>query len=243
MVRIRARSAAVIQPDAKAAANTIHSLAPRAVWAPPNWGPRKSERSNGLIRVSTGRHRTDLTPRPDARPNNSPAGEKPKDRTRRPDPIARSGRRRIFDSHDGVISLLAGLFLLLVYNVNGDFLPGNDAFASIYLPVNVLRGGGLSFTYTKFPIMFIARSEPGKDGQPDPPTPDYYLVPSIRTDPVTKERIYINTFGIGSGLSVLPVIATLALFVDDLPRHPAVLWYGAKFAASLLVAASGRWST
>ena len=141
---------------------------------------------------------------------------------------------------DSTISVLLLLLLLFVYNVNGDISPSYDAVPNVYLPVNLLNGGGLSFASGDWPFMFTSTSDHSR-GEAAPQgaaSPMYYLVRSIRTDPVTIAQKYVNVFGIGAGLTALPIIAPLQLVVGDLALHPAALWYGAKFAASLLVAAS-----
>lgn len=65
----------------------------------------------------------------------------------------------------------AGVFLVLLgaYLANGDFLPGNDAKANVYLPVSLLREGNLSFTPREAPFMFIwqARLPPASGGAPE----------------------------------------------------------------------------
>lgn len=68
--------------------------------------------------------------------------------------------------------------------------------------------------------------------------PGYYLFPSRRVDGRTGERLYANTFGPGAGLTALPVFASVRLVVRDLRAHPKLVWYAAKFTASLLVALS-----
>ncbi len=50
--------------------------------------------------------------------------------------------------------------MLIVYHANGDFLPGNDATANLYLPLNLLRGRGLSFQPAEMPQMFIWHLRP-----------------------------------------------------------------------------------
>src|SRR5262249_43196208 len=67
---------------------------------------------------------------------------------------------------------------------------------------------------------------------------NYNIVPSTRVDRSTRERLYVNTFGIGAGLAALPVFWVVHLAVGDLRNHQLLLWYAAKSAASLLVAAS-----
>jgi hypothetical protein len=56
-------------------------------------------------------------------------------------------------------ALAAALCLgfLLLYHANGDFLPGNDATANLFLPLGVLHDGSLSFTPERMPQMFIWR--------------------------------------------------------------------------------------
>jgi hypothetical protein len=68
--------------------------------------------------------------------------------------------------------------------------------------------------------------------------PGYYLFPSRLIDGRTGERLYANTFGPGAGLTALPVFASLRLVARDLRAHPKLVWYAAKFTASLLVAVS-----
>lgn len=68
--------------------------------------------------------------------------------------------------------------------------------------------------------------------------PGYYLFPSRLVDGRTGERLYASTFGPGAGLTALPVFASLRLVARDLRAHPKLVWYAAKFTASLLVAVS-----
>lgn len=68
--------------------------------------------------------------------------------------------------------------------------------------------------------------------------PGYYLFPSRLVDGRTRERLYANTFGPGAGLTALPVFAASRLVVRDLRAHPKLVWYAAKFTASLSVALS-----
>ncbi len=55
------------------------------------------------------------------------------------------------------LALLGGM--LGLYHVNGDFLPGNDATANLYLSLNLLQGRGLSFRPEAMPQMFIWQVE------------------------------------------------------------------------------------
>jgi hypothetical protein len=154
--------------------------------------------------------------------------------------------------------------LLAVYNLNGQFLYGNDAKPNVYLPAALLSGGAMSFTPSEYPFMFhwVYRGERAWESTtfdrwdrlvPGNPftyrqlleagllklyEPKYYLVPSVRA-PVDGNPIFVNTFGPGAGLTALPVFAVLHLVVEgDLREHPAAMWYGAKVASSLLVAGS-----
>lgn len=70
------------------------------------------------------------------------------------------------------------------------------------------------------------------------PHAPYYLAPTVRADPATAQPLFVSTFGPGTPLAALPVLAAVRSFVGDLPAHPAPLWFGAKAAASLLVALS-----
>ncbi|MDW8036720.1 MAG: hypothetical protein RMI90_01620, partial [Thermoguttaceae bacterium] len=61
--------------------------------------------------------------------------------------------------------------MLVLYHANGDFLPGNDATANLYLPVNLLRGRGLSFQPQETPHMFIWHLRPPPSNPPKPADP------------------------------------------------------------------------
>ena len=146
--------------------------------------------------------------------------------------------------------------LLLVYHLNGEFLVGNDAKPNVYLAVSVLNEGNPSFTPDEMPFMFLWKLQvkdrtatclvPGWDrslgGVPFARLREaglltlkgnrYYVVPSVR------EGEYVCAYGPGAGLCFLPVAAVLHVMLGDLAAHPAALWYGAKFTAALLLAAS-----
>jgi len=148
------------------------------------------------------------------------------------------------------------VFLLAVYQINGDILPGNDAKPNTYLSLSLLGHGNLSFTPRETPFMFTwhlqtpagrqtisfntwadtfrgqSASQLYDSGVLTFHEPRYFLVPTAR------EGIYVSTFGPGPGLFALPVMAVLDIITGDLAAHPKALWYGAKFAAALAVAAS-----
>jgi len=156
-------------------------------------------------------------------------------------------------------ALVAGF--LMLYHAGGDFLPGNDARANIYLPHALLEHGTPTFTPDNYPHMFswklseqgggeptLARvtswSEAASDGilwaehfaagRLSLVGPKYYLAPTV--DP---ERLgYANTFGIGAGAFAIPTVAIASLFMDDWTENEALLWFAGKFTASLCVALS-----
>lgn len=66
----------------------------------------------------------------------------------------------------GAVGLGLMVGMLALYHANGDFLPGNDATANLYLPVNVLRGRGLSFQPEQMPQMFLWQLQPPAAKQP-----------------------------------------------------------------------------
>ena len=170
-------------------------------------------------------------------------------------PHARRGR-------PGAPTVAAGLFalFLILYNLNGDFLVGNDAASNVYLPVSILEEGNLSFDPEEFPSMFSWRLETDDGAQTTVRIPswnaaaigrltwgdlrdrghlevedsDYYLVAS--RDP--ERRGYANTYGPGAGLMALPFFAVQSLFVEDLASNRKAVWYGGKFVAAFCVAVS-----
>jgi hypothetical protein len=154
------------------------------------------------------------------------------------------------------------VLLLSVYHLNGDFTTVNDATYSTLLPSLLLTKGQLAITPTERPNLFLweMRTDSGTvpvqfrhwDDTLEGHTysslrdmgilrlkgPRYFLVTSLSHDAVTGEQRCINTFGLGAGLSALPVFAVLYLGIGDPAENPVVLWYGAKFAAAALVAGS-----
>lgn len=163
----------------------------------------------------------------------------------------------------GVALALAGL-LSAVYLINGEFLPGNDATANVYGAVNLLENGSFLFSASGTPWMFDWRLGKDRGETPAPilsvfdlqhtlggvpfeqlrergllvPEPGYYLTRAAASDPTTGEPMFVNLFGPGTSVTALPFLAVLRLFREDLRSDPALLWFGAKAIASLLVAAS-----
>jgi hypothetical protein len=161
-----------------------------------------------------------------------------------------------------LVSCLLFAGLVGIYQANGDFTISHDATGNTYLPVRILTRGSCSFTPTDMPFMFlwvlrtpqgpvrvhVSRWDETNDGVPFARLrengklrfvgPEYYLIPCDRTDPAIGDRTYANTFGVGAGLTALPLFAVLHVIVGDLSANPRLLWYGAKLMASLLVAGS-----
>ncbi|MBX9791898.1 MAG: hypothetical protein K2Y37_23490 [Pirellulales bacterium] len=169
-----------------------------------------------------------------------------------------AGMRRGPSPRLTVVGIVVGL--LMIYHANGDFLPGRDSVANAWLPVNLLGEGQLVFRPSRMPYLFDWRLAAGgqivRFARWDEPLagstaaalyrdrrlvlsgPGYYLYPTQRVDARSGERLYANTFGLGAGITALPVIAPLRLVARDLRAHPKLVWYAAKFAAALAVALS-----
>jgi len=152
--------------------------------------------------------------------------------------------------------ILGGL-LLLVYLANGDTLANHDASASVYLPLQLLGRGRLTFTLEDSPQLFTyeLRRPSGKtqgvrfhswDFVLDGATMRQHaqagaLLVTGRLYCLTETRwpgIYANTFGIGAGLFALPAVAVAKLFDPALQKHPPHIWQATKFAAAAAVAGS-----
>ena len=160
------------------------------------------------------------------------------------------GKRR------GRVALLLFALLFFVYLSNGMFLPGNDAVPNVRLPLQILDHGSLYFTPEQNPSMFVFSMEtpegktPAKfrdwrathEGRPvyeawqagklTLSEPRYYLTSTIRPGK------YASTFGIGAGLTALPVFAVVKLFVRNLADRAELLWQLGKIVAAMLVAGS-----
>jgi len=145
------------------------------------------------------------------------------------------------------------VFLFLVsfgaYVLNGDMFPlSNDAKGNMLFSLNALKNHSLSMEPRQAPADFSWKlTQPDGterrmkirqwNGQLDALYRDgqlrareyYYMVPSVHPDR------YINTFGLGAALTVLPVYAVMNLFTD-LAANRSAWYYGTKVAASLLVA-------
>lgn len=120
---------------------------------------------------------------------------------------------------------------LTVYLGSGDVQPGRDPSANVALPANVLLHGRLSFAPEHWPELFIWQQQ--ADGSLSLQRPGYYLTASLRDDARGAPR-YVNSFGIGAGLTALPVYAVASLAADL--REPATRWRLGKLSAALCAA-------
>jgi hypothetical protein len=133
---------------------------------------------------------------------------------------------------------------------------------STYLPAILITRGMLSVTPTNMPVMFRwnLRTTQGitpirfrrwedrigtstvdqlrRRGELTVGEPRYYLTASIRSDRVTGEVIFVNTFGPVPALLALPAFVVAHGGRGDLLDHPLQLWQTAKLVASALVAGS-----
>jgi hypothetical protein len=154
-------------------------------------------------------------------------------------------------------AVLLFVILLLAYLSNGIILPGNDAVPNVRLPVQLLERGSVFFSPEDNPKMFefaMTGADGGKQfarfaswnasyqgkpvrelyqsGQLTLSSPKYYLTPTVRPDR------YASTFGLGAGLTALPVFAAAKLFASPLSGHLSLLWHMGKLVAAALVAGS-----
>jgi hypothetical protein len=152
----------------------------------------------------------------------------------------------------------AALFLglLLLYEINGAFLRVGDATTNLYLPVQILTRGTLTFSPEEMPFMFLWKDlvlSPQKPirvnswddkifghvardlyrgGTLTPAQPRYYLVPAV------QPGRYVGIYGPGAGLSALPYFALLSLLRPDWRDSTEILGAEGKFFASLAIAGS-----
>jgi hypothetical protein len=110
--------------------------------------------------------------------------------------------------------------LTAVYLADGGLAVANGTKPNVWLAVAILEHHAISFAPAEEPFMFGARGE------------KYYLAPS------TRPGRFVGTFGLGAGLTALPLLATVRLFAGELSRHPRLLWYASKFVAAACVAGS-----
>lgn len=150
--------------------------------------------------------------------------------------------------------LFLGLFLL--YQANGSFLRVGDAVPNLYLPVQILSRGSLTFSPEEAPFMFTWEDRvhlPGKrltvrswddrvmghvardlhrSGAFVLVAPKYYLVRAV------QPGRYVGIYGPGAGVSALPFFALVALVRPDWRENSAVLGAEGKLFASMAIAGS-----
>ncbi len=152
----------------------------------------------------------------------------------------------------------AALFLglLLLYQINGAFLRVGDAAPNLYLPVQILTRGSLTFSPEETPFMFLWRDsvlsprrrfalkswddsisghvarDLHRRGTLIPAEPRYYLVPAV------QPGRYVGIYGPGAGVCALPYFALLSLLRPDWRENTAILGAEGQFFASMAVAGS-----
>lgn len=152
---------------------------------------------------------------------------------------------------DWLIGAALFAFLTAIYSGAGALLPIRDAYENCLTAESLLDDGDWLFTRQENPDMFRwlvvsgQRSEPvtvdalddslneliGR-GVLKPAAVDYVARPS------RKPGYYANTFGIGAGVTALPVFAVLRLVYGPLTQRPELLWRAGRLAAALCVAGS-----
>jgi hypothetical protein len=170
------------------------------------------------------------------------------------------GGEKIFNKYRNIIIIFT--YHMIIYHINGSFLPTNDTTFSTYLPAILLSKGTFSVTPSGMPDHFLwsVRTDQGsstvnfrhwsdvlgdstasqlrEQGALTLIKPKYYLTRSVRVDNVTGENEYVNTFGPGPGLLALPIFAVRNARTSDPFKRPRDLWFSAKVAASVFVALS-----
>lgn len=135
--------------------------------------------------------------------------------------------------------------LLCLYHGDGEFQVSSDAIANIYLPVSVLNEGNLSFSPKEFPFMFWHDdSVLKKNGKLERLLKTQAVYPGQGIFPLyylSKTRypgICVNSYGIGAGLTALPVFALIKTIDPAYASDPELLWQTGKLVACLCVAGS-----
>jgi GT2 family glycosyltransferase len=157
-----------------------------------------------------------------------------------------------------LVGLVLSLVLFAIYVGDGDPLPGKDATPNTHVAITLLSKGRLSYTAEEQPSFFswkLLRDGKAKEalfhswddrldgesirevwrrGDLRDPVPQYYL---SRT---TKPGVFVNSYGVVTGLTALPLVAAVYPFVKDLdqPKRTSLLWLLGKLTASLAVAGS-----
>jgi len=114
-------------------------------------------------------------------------------------------------------SKILSFFLLIIclatfYSSNGSYFLTKDGEGNTYLPISLLQEGNLTFHPAEVPFLFNWVWHP--------------------------EEGYINTFGLGAGLTALPVMAGVKMIFSDFAADPQRIHWIAKWIAALCVAIS-----
>ena len=116
--------------------------------------------------------------------------------------------------------------LSIIYLSNNDLFQHNDATANIYLAENIVQNKNITFKYENYPFMFV----PLANGSV---RPNYYLTP-LNQD----KSVYLNRFGIGTGLVLTPVFMFADYVSPGILNDHFALWHLNKYLSSLLTALS-----
>jgi hypothetical protein len=153
------------------------------------------------------------------------------------------------------VAAIFGL-LLFAYLVNGDSMANNDSIANVYLPIQILTKGRLTFTEADSPQMFYfeLRSEKGNTSVKFHSWDFIFQGKSMREhrlsgalsmgsplyclSPTKQPGVYANTFGLGAGFLALPLFALIKPFASSLGEDPTRVWLVGKIVAAAAVAGS-----
>lgn len=158
--------------------------------------------------------------------------------------------------HTFSLALGIAALLFLVYQLNGDVLPGHDATANVYLSVSLLEHGNLSYSPLEFPFLFGKWKIPGskmggkvsrlKAGSTIKGMPVEALIkqgklvvsPRYSLTPTKINGVFVNTFGVGAGMCMLPAALWLKARSESWFTDGDAMWRAAKATSALLVAFS-----
>jgi hypothetical protein len=130
---------------------------------------------------------------------------------------------RVSTSAGDAALMFVGLWL--TYAGCGEYVPSNDATASVFAPVVVLESRSWTLTRDNAPFMFEVGPGPARE--------HYFL------SPTRWAGHYVNNFGPLPGLFLLGPLALLRLLVGDLRAHVDAVWLVAKLFAAGCAALSG----
>lgn len=166
-------------------------------------------------------------------------------------PLNQADRVDRADRADPWVALGIVVVLLAVYFANGPFLINNDALPNLYLSPRIIERGKFLFEPADVPFMFRWTVETDQGSRPLAIHAWTKELDGLRTEgvlrlagaehflrPTSVPDAYVGTYGIGAGLTALPIYALARAAGMDLEDPLAVCWLG-KFAASLCVAVAG----